>query len=445
MATYGIYGGIVKKLLALALLALMGHHTSHAMANTETYYQILGVERAATTNDITKAYRNLAREYHPDKNPGNTEAEERFKLVANAYETLKDQEKRKKYDEITFPKPKKYPTTKDGIVKLYRDLLAKPEDGMMRKAINWSLIADFCTDPDLHHVRQDLEIAYICRMSEIIIKLINIEPLTLEEKITLINNKESESYYLGSRKVMLEYVDKKLSIPFNERPLGMSTENFYAPLIERLTLFTPSTGAKIIDLYADLITEHTEQKHYIEAQKIAQKALMAAQCVEQELRALKASADPKFPIALSHLNTAIANIKDAVTNNEQRAAQSSSTSSQASSSTSPEKNREEQMREDEALARQLQDEDKREAIKARYEIIQAKVGRDWPLVKENLMRMAESTDDSYSYALTSDALRIVRNWMSKTPGLLPEVKKTADKAEAMLKAAQKKIMKKHKE
>jgi molecular chaperone DnaJ len=63
------------------------------------YYGILGVSRNATEKDIKAAYRRLARQYHPDVNPGNKGAEDRFKLINEAYEVLSDAEKRKKYDQ----------------------------------------------------------------------------------------------------------------------------------------------------------------------------------------------------------------------------------------------------------------------------------------------------------------------------------------------------------
>lgn len=64
------------------------------------YYQILGVDKKASEKDIRKAYRSLARKYHPDVNPGNKEAEARFKEINEAYEVLSDQEKRAKYDAL---------------------------------------------------------------------------------------------------------------------------------------------------------------------------------------------------------------------------------------------------------------------------------------------------------------------------------------------------------
>ena len=68
--------------------------------NKRDYYEILGVTRSSTPDEIKKAYRKLALQYHPDKNPNNKEAEEKFKEAAEAYEVLSDQNKRKKYDQF---------------------------------------------------------------------------------------------------------------------------------------------------------------------------------------------------------------------------------------------------------------------------------------------------------------------------------------------------------
>ncbi|HZW39511.1 MAG TPA: J domain-containing protein [Ignavibacteriaceae bacterium] len=64
------------------------------------YYKVLGVDKKASDDEIRKVYRKLAKQYHPDKNPGDKKAEERFKEISEAYNVLGDKEKRKKYDEL---------------------------------------------------------------------------------------------------------------------------------------------------------------------------------------------------------------------------------------------------------------------------------------------------------------------------------------------------------
>ncbi len=68
------------------------------MATKRNYYEVLGVERSASEEEIKKAYRKLAVQYHPDKNPGDKSAEEKFKEISEAYEVLRDPDKRAKYD-----------------------------------------------------------------------------------------------------------------------------------------------------------------------------------------------------------------------------------------------------------------------------------------------------------------------------------------------------------
>ena len=66
------------------------------------YYEVLGVERNASKDELRKAYRKLAMQYHPDRNPDNKEAEEKFKEAAEAYEILNDDDKRARYDRFGY-------------------------------------------------------------------------------------------------------------------------------------------------------------------------------------------------------------------------------------------------------------------------------------------------------------------------------------------------------
>src|SRR5512141_385543 len=68
------------------------------MAAKKDYYSVLGVARNAPVDEIKKSYRQIALKYHPDRNPGNKEAEDLFKEAAEAYEVLHDPEKRRLYD-----------------------------------------------------------------------------------------------------------------------------------------------------------------------------------------------------------------------------------------------------------------------------------------------------------------------------------------------------------
>src|ERR1700745_1306783 len=73
-----------------------------ATATKKDYYEILGVKKSASAEDIRKAFRKLARKYHPDVNPGDKAAEEKFKALSEANEVLSDPKKRKIYDQVGF-------------------------------------------------------------------------------------------------------------------------------------------------------------------------------------------------------------------------------------------------------------------------------------------------------------------------------------------------------
>ena len=69
------------------------------MASKRDYYEVLGIQKGADASTIKKAYRKMAKKYHPDANPGDKEAEEKFKEVNEAYEVLSDDQKRAAYDQ----------------------------------------------------------------------------------------------------------------------------------------------------------------------------------------------------------------------------------------------------------------------------------------------------------------------------------------------------------
>lgn len=70
------------------------------MSDKRDYYEVLGVSKSADTAEIKKAYRKLALKFHPDKNEGDTRAEEKFKEAAEAYEVLSNAEKKARYDQF---------------------------------------------------------------------------------------------------------------------------------------------------------------------------------------------------------------------------------------------------------------------------------------------------------------------------------------------------------
>src|SRR3984893_7289864 len=73
-----------------------------ATTPTKDYYSLLGIKKTATADEVRKAFRKLARKHHPDVNPGDKKAEERFKEISEANDVLSDEKKRKVYDALGY-------------------------------------------------------------------------------------------------------------------------------------------------------------------------------------------------------------------------------------------------------------------------------------------------------------------------------------------------------
>src|ERR1700693_2249359 len=88
-----------------------------ATTSKKDYYEILGVKKSASAEEVRKAFRKLARKYHPDVNPGDKSAEEKFKALSEANEVLSDAKKRKIYDQVGFYSDNIDPATSEGYAK----------------------------------------------------------------------------------------------------------------------------------------------------------------------------------------------------------------------------------------------------------------------------------------------------------------------------------------
>ena len=96
-----------------------------ATTPTKDYYALLGIKKTATADEIRKAFRKLARKHHPDVNPGDKKAEERFKEISEANDVLSDEKKRKIYDQLGYYSDQIDPAAADCRPEIHSDLVFK--------------------------------------------------------------------------------------------------------------------------------------------------------------------------------------------------------------------------------------------------------------------------------------------------------------------------------
>ena len=107
---------------------------------TKTITELLGVKKSASADEIRKAFRKLARKYHPDVNPGDKAAEEKFKALSEANDVLSDPKKRKIYDQLGFYSDNIDPATAEAYARAGGGSARRPEDfpgGFTRRPTGW--------------------------------------------------------------------------------------------------------------------------------------------------------------------------------------------------------------------------------------------------------------------------------------------------------------------
>ncbi|MGB3298485.1 MAG: J domain-containing protein [Phormidesmis sp.] len=114
------------------------------MHNFRDYYEILGISKEAAADEIKRAYRALARQYHPDLNPGNKEAEEKFKMLGEAYDVLSNADKRSQYEEYSrYWNQKGFQAWGDGKASLRENRVKRSRKGRTAAEDEYSAFEDF--------------------------------------------------------------------------------------------------------------------------------------------------------------------------------------------------------------------------------------------------------------------------------------------------------------
>jgi hypothetical protein len=294
------------KKLFLALMLLIGTIQIYAAKEFPYYYDVLKIPPTATSAEIKSAYRALALQYHPDKttDPG---APAKLRELNEAWDVLRDEEKKKKYDRGEEYEEKWKPETglsaeEEALKKYYKTFMRQLHQGsdveILRKHCKEKRVVS-STDAEIHR---------ICKIVlPILEKIESVQPLTLKDKKTVFADPVAHEYYQLKRDEALERVDDKLSkgIAAHEEP-----RYFYLDLITDLEPFTPATSAKILMLYIETIDAYIRMKNFAMAQQIAQRAQIKVMQLAQEIHNL-GTHFPKFDTARTKLQISIDSIEKA--------------------------------------------------------------------------------------------------------------------------------------
>jgi curved DNA-binding protein len=213
----------------------------------KNYYNILGVTKDSSEEDIKKTYRKLAKKWHPDKNEGNAESENKFKEISEAYSVLSDPEKRKKFDEFMIfgnnTSSQKGNSQKSGYEYNYQEENPENFSDFFKNIFNQKTRYSYFKGEDLRgKITIELEEAYKGSVRILNIRQekirITLEPGIKNEHIIRIAEKGQISKYGGKKG------DLYIRVVVKESPIYKVVENdLYAET--QINVFTALTGGKI--------------------------------------------------------------------------------------------------------------------------------------------------------------------------------------------------------